>query len=68
MPDNRRWVYNPKPAKLNDFSKARFQKLVNDFISESKRLKNDVNRIEIKAGRIYLYHMVEQFISKSVDV
>lgn len=68
MPDNRRWVYSSKPAKLNEFSEARLQKAVNDFISKSERLKVEVNRTDIKAGRIYLYHLVKQFIPKSVDV
>lgn len=68
MGDNGRWVCSPKPVKLNEFFKAKLQKTVNDFIAQSERLKNEVNRTDIKAGRIYLYHLVEQFIPKSVDV
>ena len=59
---NKVWVYNPKPAKLNDYKKAALKEDVQDFIKKSEKLYKAVNRVEVKAGRIYLHHqLVEQF-------
>ena len=54
------WVYNPSPAKLNNYEKAALKEKVQDFIKKSEKLSKAVNRIEVKAGRIYLYQLVEQ--------
>ena len=58
---NKVWVYNPKPAKLNDYKKAALKEDVQDFIKKSEKLSKAVNRVEVKAGRIYLHHLVEKF-------
>ena len=59
---NKVWVYNPKPAKLNDYKKAALKEDVQDFIKKSEKLSKAVNQVEVKAGRIYLHHqLVEQF-------
>lgn len=55
------WIYNPKPVKLNDAQRDILIQKSNSFVQSSERLKNIVNRISIKAGRIYLHHLVEQF-------
>jgi len=56
---NKVWVYNPKPAKLNDYKKAALKEDVQDFIKKSEKLYKAVNRVEVKAGRIYLHQLVE---------
>jgi len=58
---NKVWVYNPKPAKLNNYEKAALKEKVQDFIEKSEKLSKAVNRVEVKAGRIYLHQLVEQF-------
>ena len=58
---NKVWVYNPKPAKLNDYKKAALKEDVQDFIKKSEKLYKAVNRVEVKADRIYLHQLVEQF-------
>lgn len=62
------WVYSPKPVKLDGFIKDRLLIRVKEFIASSKQLIQIVNRIAIRAGRIYLYHLVEAFIPKGVKV
>lgn len=62
------WVYNLKPAKLPQTAKNRLLKIVNDFVASSERLSKEVNRVDIRAGRIYLFHLVEQFIPKDIEV
>lgn len=55
------WVYCPQPAKLNEYEKRSYKDKTLDFIKKSDRLSKIVNRVEVKAGRIYLYQLVEQF-------
>jgi hypothetical protein len=55
------WVYSPKPAKLNKALKALLLDKVSYSVRESSKLNAVVNRIEIKAGRVYLYHLSEQY-------
>lgn len=49
------WVYRPKPAQLDRFTKDMLKEKVQKFVDSSKRLSQKINRIEIKAGRIYIY-------------
>lgn len=58
---NKRWSNNSKPAKLGASDKTRLGTVVKQFISASSRLNEIVHRFEIKAGRIYLYRLHEQF-------
>jgi hypothetical protein len=65
------WVYNPKPAKLTQNAKDFLDfllKRVNNFVASSERLSKEVNRIDVRAGRIYLFHLVEQFIPTGIEV
>jgi len=55
------WKYSPKPKKLQDSEKLYLKNKVQEFIKNSKKLSETVNRVEIRGGRIYLYHLVEQF-------
>ena len=56
------WIKdNFKPRKLDRFQKAKISGEVEDFIKKSEKLSKSVNRIAVKAGRVYLYQLVEQF-------
>jgi len=54
------WVYSPKPVKLTKYEKEEILKKVTQYIDSSTKLKEKVSRIEVKAGRVYLYKLVEQ--------
>ncbi|WP_438496824.1 hypothetical protein [Paenibacillus sp. IHBB 3054] len=58
---NHRWSYNPKPAKLTAADKSRLEAIVKQVIADSPDLSERVYRFEVKAGRIYLYRLHEQF-------
>lgn len=58
---NKRWSNSQKPVKPSTSDKEKLYSKVDQFIKESSRLSSVVNRIEIKAGRIYLYCLHEQF-------
>jgi len=62
------WVYSPKPAKLTKYEKEDIRKKVIQFVENSTKLKEKVSRIEVKAGRIYLYKLVEQILPLSKGV
>lgn len=55
------WGYSPTPAKLSRYEKAILKEKIQDFIKKSEKLSKIINRTDVKAGRIYLYHLVEQF-------
>jgi hypothetical protein len=55
------WQPSNKPEKFNATDKERISAVLHQFIEKTEKLKQQVNRFEIKAGRIYLYHLVEQF-------
>lgn len=65
---NKRWSSNAKHAKLSASDKTRLEAVVKPYISASSRLTDIVHRIEIKAGRIYLYRLHEQFGWDNSDV
>jgi hypothetical protein len=50
-----------KPKKLKEYEKTRLISRVKEYISNSEKLSKTINRYSIRAGRIYLYHLVEQF-------
>ncbi len=47
----------PKPIKLDQKDKTALLKEVNNFIVSSQKLSNGINRIKIRAGRIYFYFL-----------
>lgn len=56
------WIKgNPKPKKLDEYQKLKISGEVENFIKKSEKLSKSVNRIQVKAGRVYLYQIVEQF-------
>lgn len=62
------WVYSPKPVQLDWFTKDVLLTRVKEFIASSKWLTQMVSRISIRAGRIYIYHLVEAFIPENAEV
>ncbi len=56
----RRWVYDPKPAKLDQTAKTAIRSRVFCEIEKMSRAKGKISRVEVKAGRVYLYELVEQ--------
>ncbi|MNC24297.1 hypothetical protein D3C75_723500 [compost metagenome] len=58
---DKRWSYNPKPVKLTATDKSRLEAIVKQAMAGSPELSERVHRFEVKAGRIYLYRLHEQF-------
>ena len=60
--DRKVWVLdNPKPQKLSDLKKRALTKEIESVIENSPKLSKSISRFELKAGRAYFYHLVEQF-------
>lgn len=55
------WTYQTRPTKPTKNEKEVIKTQVTKFIDSSEKLKEKVSRIDVKAGRVYLYHLVEQF-------
>ncbi len=64
----RTWVYSPKPVRLDQAANDVLLIRVKEFVASSERLTQTVNRIAVRQGRIYLYHLVEAFIPKGIKV
>jgi hypothetical protein len=61
------WVKgNPPPAKLTDGDKASITKIVEAEIEKTTKLKEIVSRVQVKAGRVYLYNLFEPSIPEGV--
>ncbi len=58
---DKRWSYNPKPVKLGAMDKSKLESAVKQAVTASPELTQRVHRVEVKAGRIYLYRLHEQF-------
>lgn len=56
------WAFTPQPAKLLKKEKEEIIKRVNDYLKISDKLKEKVSRLDVRAGRVYFYEFVEQFI------
>ena len=56
MAKNTRYLYKaaPKPVKLDKKDKKELLDIVNEEIAKTTKLKKDIIRIDIRAGRIYL--------------
>ena len=64
----RTWVYSPKPVRLEKAANDALLRRVKESIASSNGLTQTVNRIAVRQGRVYLYHLVEAFIPKGVKV
>ena len=54
------WVKgNPKPVKLSEYDKEKLKTRIKVEVEKYPDLQNRISRMEIKAGRIYLYELHE---------
>jgi hypothetical protein len=64
MPKNQKpqvWAYKPTPPKFTAAEKAKMLAKVKELVSTHSKLAQKVTRIDMRANRIYLYELVEQF-------
>ena len=55
------WENKLTPAKLTKYDKEALRIRVDKIIKSSEKLSMVVNSFDIRAGRVYIYHLVEQF-------
>jgi hypothetical protein len=55
------WVYQPQSPKFTVNEKTRMLTKVNELIRRMPKVSQKVSRVEIRANRIYLYELAEQF-------
>ena len=60
------WIYDTKPVKLDDWDKARVLRIVKEEIEKTTIIKENVSRIAINRGRVYLYYLYEPQIIEGV--
>jgi hypothetical protein len=54
------WVKdNPKPVKLDEWDKNKLKQMVEAEVEKFENFKKMISKIEVKAGRIYFYHLYE---------
>ena len=61
MARNMVWVRVPQAPKFTKDEKTKILKTVEEAIQELPKLSEVVSRFDMRANRIYLYHLVEQF-------
>jgi len=54
------WVKVQKPIKLTQDEKYFLKKKIETEIAKTTKIRQSVSRIEIKAGRVYLFKLYEQ--------
>jgi len=54
------WVKVKKPIKISQSDKFFLMKRVEAEIAKTTKVLQAVSKIEIRAGRVYLYHLCEQ--------
>ena len=62
------WVRVPQPPKFTKDEKAKLLATVQETIKESPKLSKVVSRLDMRANRIYLYQLVEQFLPEGIEV
>ena len=55
------WVYKPQPPKFKPNEKDQFLEKVKAEIGNMPKLSQKISRVDMRANRIYLYELVEQF-------
>ena len=55
------WVYKPTPPKFTAADKTKILTKVKEIVSIRPKLAKKVSRIDMRANRVYLYELVEQF-------
>lgn len=62
------WAFTPQPTKLVKNEKEEIIRKINYYVDTANKLKEKVSRVEVKAGRVYFYELVEQFIPEGCIV
>jgi hypothetical protein len=62
------WVKRPDPPKFTKDEKAKILTDVKAAMQELPKVSEIVSRFDMKANRIYLYHLVEQFLPEGIEV
>jgi hypothetical protein len=62
------WVLVKKPLKFKRDERDQVERFVKDFIEKTVKLKKDLSRILVKAGRVYIYKLFEPALPESEDV
>ena len=60
------WVYKPTPPKFTEAEKAKILIKVKELVLTHPKLSQKVSNINMRANRIYLYELVEQFKTEGV--
>jgi len=58
------WVRVKKPIKISQWEKKSLMKKIEAEIAKTTKLRQAVSRIEIRAGRVYLYKLYEQIFTE----
>ena len=62
------WINDVKPTKLKKYEKEKILIQVSELLGRFPKLKNNVSRFEIKAGRLYLIYLVEKYGWDNPDI
>ena len=62
------WVYKPVPPKFTPNQKKDITDNIKKIIKETTKLSSRVSRIDMKANRIYLYALIEQYIPEGIEL
>jgi hypothetical protein len=60
------WVQVKTPKKISQWEKDSLMKRIEAEIAKTTKLRQAVSRIEIRAGRVYLYQLYEPTITPGV--
>ena len=60
------WVKVKEPIKISKSEKESLIKRIEAEIAKTTKIRQAVSRIEIRAGRVYLYHLCEQMMTEGV--
>ena len=56
------WVYKPQAPKFTKDEKTKILTAVKAAMQELPKVSRVVSRLDMRANRIYLYHLVEQYV------
>ena len=62
------WIQGPSKPSFEANAKSKILKQTQETIDKSDKLKQRVSRIVMRGNRIYLYELVEQFISEKAII
>ncbi len=62
------WVYDPKPVKFTKEDKISILNELQNILTTQAEIKKKMNRIEIRAGRLYFYNWTEPHIKETDNI